>query len=105
MMVHGRRLARLVAGDLRPELVGLEEHLPDALVGGEVLQRVKVEHLGNASGRRDGRFFFHGASAHGASVYSNGDRSSALADFGSATRKVVGQKAAVPCRSQANNPY
>src|SRR5204862_2556743 len=43
--VHDRRLARLVAGDLRPELIGLEEHLAYALVGSEVLQGVQVEHL------------------------------------------------------------
>src|SRR5947207_995656 len=48
MAVHDRGLAGLVAGDLRPELVGLEEHLAHALVGGEGFQCVQVEHLRDA---------------------------------------------------------
>src|SRR6266403_5084792 len=43
MAVHDGGLTRLVAGDLRPELVGLEEHLAHALVGRERFQRVQVE--------------------------------------------------------------
>src|SRR6266850_3269725 len=45
--VHHGRLPGLVAGDLRPELVGLEEHLAYALVGSERLERVQVEDLGD----------------------------------------------------------
>src|SRR4029434_10016049 len=77
MVVHGRRLSRLVAGDLRPELIGLEEHLAHALVGGEAFQRVEVEHLCDARGRRDRDLIVHGASrSRRSSVYSNGDCSS-----------------------------
>src|SRR5438445_788617 len=43
MAVHDRGLTWFVAGDLRPELLGLEEHLAHALVGGEAFQRVQVE--------------------------------------------------------------
>ena len=52
MVVHDGRLPGLVAGDLRPELLGLEEHLADALVGREGLEGVEVEHLSDA--RRHG---------------------------------------------------
>src|SRR5207245_8628431 len=53
MTVHDRRLARFVAGDLRPELIGLEEHLAYALVGVEGLERVEIEHLGDSRRRGD----------------------------------------------------
>src|SRR4029450_11373895 len=52
MTVHDRRLTGLIAGDLRPELVGLEQHLAHALVGGKGLERVEIEDLGDA--RRHG---------------------------------------------------
>src|SRR5499433_4369091 len=45
MLVHHGGLARLVAGDLRPELIGLEEHLAHALVGSEVFESVEIEEL------------------------------------------------------------
>src|SRR5262245_43738583 len=66
--VHHRRLARLVAGDLRPELVGLEEHLADALVGSECLQRVEIEYLGNA-GRHGHRGLVHGRTSPGSNSW------------------------------------
>jgi hypothetical protein len=56
--VHDGRLARLVAGDLRPELIGLEEHLAHALVGGERLELVEIEDLGD-SRRRGNRGLVH----------------------------------------------
>src|SRR2546425_7179921 len=68
MAVHHGGLTGLVAGDLRPELVGLEEHLPHALVGGERFQRVQVEHLRDARGGGDGDLLVHGASC-GCLVY------------------------------------
>jgi hypothetical protein len=43
-------LPRLVAGDLRPQLVGLEQELAHALVGSEGLEGMEVEHFGD--GRR-----------------------------------------------------
>src|SRR3989442_1413146 len=52
--VHHGRLPGLVAGDLRPELVGLEEHLAHALVGREGLERVQVEDLGDTRGSGNG---------------------------------------------------
>src|SRR5215467_14149180 len=45
MLVHHGRLPWLVAGDLRPELVGLDEHLAHPLVGREVFERVEIEEL------------------------------------------------------------
>ena len=50
--VHHGGLTGLVAGDLRPELVGLEEHLAHALVGGESLQGVQIENLRHTSHAR-----------------------------------------------------
>src|SRR3989449_10994544 len=52
----------------RPELIGLEEHLPHALVGSERFQRVQVEHLRDARGGGDGDLLVHGASC-GCLVY------------------------------------
>src|SRR2546428_3650922 len=68
MAVHHGGLTGLVAGDLRPELIGLEEHLPHALVGSERFQRVQVEHLRDARGGGDGDLLVHGASC-GCLVY------------------------------------
>src|SRR5439155_8367414 len=56
--VHDRRLARLVAGDLGPELIGLEQHLAHTLVRGERLEGVQIEHLGDAR-RRGHRGLVH----------------------------------------------
>jgi len=62
MHVHDGRLAGLVAGDLGPELVGLEEHPAHALVGGERLQRAQVEDLGD-TGHGRGRRLVHAGSS------------------------------------------
>src|SRR5687768_18495914 len=43
--MHHGRLARLVARDLGPELLGLEEHLAHPLVGSERFEGMQVEHL------------------------------------------------------------
>ena len=57
--VHRRGLAGLVAGDLGPELVGLEQHLAHALVGGEGLQGVQIEHLRDSVLTGDGGSVLH----------------------------------------------
>src|SRR2546425_5021775 len=68
--VHDGGLSRLVAGNLGPELIGLEEHLPDARVPGEGLERMEVEDLRDpCPGGGDSDLVLHGRLLVMAQVY------------------------------------
>src|SRR5262249_28857908 len=70
VVMHDRGLARLVAGDLRPELIGLEQHLAHALVGCERFERVQIEDLGDTGGGAGGDLIIHSVPPSGRSALS-----------------------------------
>src|SRR5215467_9904832 len=76
MLVHHGGLPWLVAGDLRPELVGLEEHLAHPLVGREVFERVEIEEL------RDPLHHDHRCLVHEQTLLASGSHHSPIAPLG-----------------------